>query len=111
MHEWKKQSNSCSVAEELASTGSVAPLEQREVGTAENGLRLAKGIDLVSAGLLAHLEVLEEPVALGMEGRDILPQDHELLAGGGLVALALLKLCLHVGLRSLPVGQRLRVHG
>mmetsp|Transcript_142457 Transcript_142457/g.455382 ORF Transcript_142457/g.455382 Transcript_142457/m.455382 type:complete len:480 (-) Transcript_142457:425-1864(-) len=46
-----------------------------------------------------------------MEGRDVLPQDHELLAGGGLVALALLKLCLHVGLRSLPVGQRLRVHG
>mmetsp|Transcript_133331 Transcript_133331/g.426484 ORF Transcript_133331/g.426484 Transcript_133331/m.426484 type:complete len:375 (-) Transcript_133331:102-1226(-) len=99
------------MVEELARTGGVSPLDQREVGAAEHGLRLAKRVDFVGTRLLAYLEVLEEPVALGMEGRHVLLEDHELLAGRGLLTLALLKLGLHVGLRSLPVGQRLRVHG
>merc|ERR1719162_2148565 len=56
------------VPQELPRPGRrAASLHERVVGTVQHGLRLGEGVDLISAGLLSHIVILEEPVAITVQ--------------------------------------------
>mmetsp|Transcript_19546 Transcript_19546/g.51234 ORF Transcript_19546/g.51234 Transcript_19546/m.51234 type:complete len:296 (+) Transcript_19546:90-977(+) len=97
------------MVEELARTGGVSPLDQREVGAAEHGLRLAKRVDFVGTRLLAYLEVLEEPVALGMEAANVFGIGHKLLESRLVLLLGRQHALFGRGLRALLILKRLRI--
>lgn len=59
-------------------------LHQGVVGAGKDGLCFADGIDLPSTSLLADLVVLDQPVAFGMQRRDVLQGGRQLLRRGGL---------------------------
>merc|ERR1719476_341477 len=94
----------------LAAT-EVAGLQQGEVGTAQDGLRLAERIDLASAGLLAHIVVLQQPVAFTVQGSDVLDGGRKLLGAASLGISVGLESLLGVSLGSLLVGDGLLVVG
>merc|ERR1719333_1362538 len=60
--------------------GRVASLEQRVVGTVEHVLRLGQRVDLIGARGLAHVVILQKPVALVVHVGQHLLDLHELLA-------------------------------
>merc|ERR1719356_2042128 len=86
-------------------------LEQRVAGSAEDSLRVLECLNLASTSFLAHVEKLQEPVAFGMQGGDVLQGRLELLEGGQLRSLVVLKGHLGVGLNLLLIGDALRVGG
>merc|ERR1740117_1322949 len=86
-------------------------LDERIVGTAEDRLGLAKRIDLAIPGLVAAFEVLDQPITLAMQARDVLSIGHQLFAQRRLVVLVPLQLLLGLGLGGLLVAERLRVVG
>mmetsp|Transcript_171735 Transcript_171735/g.550435 ORF Transcript_171735/g.550435 Transcript_171735/m.550435 type:complete len:219 (+) Transcript_171735:231-887(+) len=107
-----KQKGSTSMAvQELSQARGAAPLQERVVGTAEHCLGLLQGVRLVGARLLTHFVVLNKPIALRVQGCNVLVCGHQLLRGGLLLAHAGLQGALHLRLRGLPVGQGLRVCG
>merc|ERR1719265_110706 len=54
-------------------------LHQREVGARQDCLRLGQGIDLTSAGVLADIVILEEPVAVLVETFNVIDSRQSLL--------------------------------
>merc|ERR1719329_817685 len=57
-------------------------LHKGEVSTTQDGLGLLERINLPSAGLFAHIKVLEQPIALSMERSNVLMSGHQLLGRG-----------------------------
>mmetsp|Transcript_6639 Transcript_6639/g.19009 ORF Transcript_6639/g.19009 Transcript_6639/m.19009 type:complete len:234 (-) Transcript_6639:12-713(-) len=86
-----------------------AGLQQGVVSTAEHSLGTAQRVDLVRASSFAGLEILQQPVALGMQGRDVLLGRHQ-LADSGLVRVTVsLQIGLQIGRGTDLFRQRLRV--
>merc|ERR1740117_392264 len=86
-------------------------LHEGEVCSAEDGLGLAESINLAGARLLADVKVLQQPIAVVVEGLDVLECGTQFLCGGGMVLCVLLEGGLHVSQSTLLVGKALRVAG
>merc|ERR1719375_852050 len=84
-------------------------LDKREVCTTEHSLGLTESVNLSCACLLAHIEVLDEPIALCVQLADVLLSGHELLDCGLVLVLELYESILCVCLERLLVGERLGV--
>merc|ERR1719313_386079 len=87
------------------------PLQQGVVSAAEHVLGLLQSVDLTGAGLLTHVEVLQQPITFGGERRNVLQRCHELLRGGGLGVLRGLQVRLEGGLGGLLCRERAGVRG
>merc|ERR1719336_1668829 len=69
-------------------------LNKGEISSTQHCFRPLQGLDLTSTSLLANIEILQEPVALGMQRRDVCHGRHQFLAFCGLVRLVRLQLSL-----------------
>merc|ERR1719191_2256615 len=87
----------------------VLHLKQAVVGAAEHRLGLADRVDLTRARLLAHLEVLEEEIAVAVELGDVLAERHQVSGSCLLVLLGRTELALEARLLRLLLGNRLAV--
>mmetsp|Transcript_90732 Transcript_90732/g.235308 ORF Transcript_90732/g.235308 Transcript_90732/m.235308 type:complete len:514 (+) Transcript_90732:135-1676(+) len=70
---------------------------------------LVEGIDLARACLFAHIIILEQPVAFGMQRRDVLRSGHKLALRGAKLLLVVLKGRLHVCLGGALLGEGGRI--
>merc|ERR1719313_3145854 len=95
---------SSSTLQEMLALG----LDEGIVCAAQYGLCLSKRVDLTGAGFLAHIEILEEPVALVV---DVLDCCCQFLSSGGFGVCVLLKLSLHVCQGTLLILEALGVLG
>merc|ERR1719188_220086 len=95
------------MTEELSCPG--RSLDERIICTAQDGLGLAKGINLIGASLLAHVEILQEPIALQVQSVDILVSCPQFLLGACQVGLLLLKSRLQFGKSTLLVSESLGI--
>ena len=73
-------------------------LQERVVGATEHSLGLTKCVNLAVPGLFAHIKVLHQPIALSVEGADVLDQVQKLFSGGLLGVGVALQSCLRAGL-------------
>merc|ERR1719336_2861092 len=62
------------------------------ISSTQHCFRPLQGLDLTSASLLANIKILQEPIALGMHGRNVCHGCHQLLAFCSLVRLMRLQL-------------------
>merc|ERR1712050_763744 len=69
-------------------------LNQREIGSTQHGLRSLQGLCLTSASLLAYIKILQKPITLGMQRRDVCRGCHQVFAFGNLARLMRLQCCL-----------------
>merc|ERR1719210_16383 len=69
-------------------------LSQREAGSTQHSLRSCQGVGLTSASLLPYIEVLQKPITLRMQRRDVGCGCHQVFAFGNLVCLVRLQLGL-----------------
>mmetsp|Transcript_99548 Transcript_99548/g.319499 ORF Transcript_99548/g.319499 Transcript_99548/m.319499 type:complete len:403 (-) Transcript_99548:1079-2287(-) len=88
-----------------------ASLQQGVVSTAEHSLGAAQRVDLVCASGLAGLEILQQPVALGVQGCNVLLRRHQLVDRSLVVATVGLQVGLQIGFGTGLLRQRLRVGG
>merc|ERR1719291_534686 len=86
-------------------------LQQREVSSAEHCLGLLQRIDLPGASLLPNIEILQQPVALSMQRRNVFHGSHQLLASIGLRCRVIPECSLCIRLGRPLLSQRLRVCG
>mmetsp|Transcript_83085 Transcript_83085/g.222915 ORF Transcript_83085/g.222915 Transcript_83085/m.222915 type:complete len:245 (+) Transcript_83085:129-863(+) len=86
-----------------------AHLQQRVVGAAQHSLGLSERVDLPTARLLPCIEILDEPIAFGMELGEVLVRCHERLGRAGAVALGRLQVALQICLLGGLGRQRLRI--
>merc|ERR1740139_1130212 len=82
---------------------------ERVVRTAEDSLRFCQRVNLIGSGLLAHVEILDQPVAFAMKVSDVLLGAHECPQVGLFLATILLEGTLRVSLATLLVSQRLGI--
>mmetsp|Transcript_10022 Transcript_10022/g.21066 ORF Transcript_10022/g.21066 Transcript_10022/m.21066 type:complete len:414 (-) Transcript_10022:1104-2345(-) len=88
-----------------------APLHKRIVRATEHGLRLLQRIGLPCPRLLTHIVVLDQPIALGVEGLNVLERARQLLPCGRLRLVVRLEVRLQGGLSGTLLSERLRVSG
>merc|ERR1719352_2200045 len=86
-----------------------ARLQKSEVSAAEDGLCSLEGLDFSSPGLLAHLEVLQKPIAFGMQSLNVLKSCHQGLGGCCLFHGTGFHIGLELGLGFALVRQRLLI--
>merc|ERR1719424_1971244 len=84
-----------------------ASLQKCKVCTAENCLCAGQRINFTSACLLAHFEILQQPIAFRMQGLDVLKSGHQRFGGGALLLGVRLHLCAHLSFRLRLVGRAL----
>merc|ERR1719198_2473339 len=91
LHKTTSCCTSCSSQETLA-------LEEREICTRQHSLGLLESIDLTSTGLLADIEILQQPIAVGMQTLQELHGCHHLLHAVSLLLGFLLHQTLRISL-------------
>merc|ERR1719282_2018266 len=94
----------------------LAPQERRRphlkecvVGSTQHSFCVLQTVHLVGSGLLAHLEVLEEPVTLRVQTGDVFHSCAQLFVRRGEVVSVALHCCLGVCLGQLLLRERLRI--
>merc|ERR1712066_997359 len=97
------------LAQELTHPCGGAALHEGVIRTAEDSLRPAQRIDLVGAGLLPRTEILQEPVALAMQGGLVLSGTHQVPAKPLHLSCIGLEEALRLCRCGLFVGQRLGI--
>merc|ERR1719222_759418 len=84
-------------------------LQQREVSTTQDCFGTAKRINLGRTSILAHVKVLQEPIALSMQRGNVVLGGEQFLASRALLFCVCLKFGLHVSLCCLFLSQSLGV--
>merc|ERR1719263_1858344 len=96
-----------SVASEMRAAGRA--LHEGVVRSTEDCLCLPERIDLARAGLFPHVIELQQPVTLGVQGRNVFEGSCEFLRCRSLFGCLLLKRSLQVCLDSFLFSDRLRI--
>merc|ERR1719336_720467 len=83
-------------------------LNKGEISSTQHCFCPLQGLDLASASLFANIKILQEPIALGVHGRDVCHGCHQLLAFCSLVRLMRLQfslcICFTGTLRCQSIG-------
>merc|ERR1719414_1378484 len=95
----------------LSLPGPCPCLLQRIIRTAENRPCVSQRVNLTGSRFPAHVEVLEQPITVRMERRDVLERRRELIPKRLPLSLVRLELTFQGGLRRYLVCQSLRVFG